>query len=98
MNTEMTSRRERRTSTATVLVTDGVKHQPLTGIKADSKAPFLPAHLVAVDLKAGAFRLSDLKRPQVAARARVVRDVLRGLHPGDRVLTRAGRVDDPVVL
>ena len=39
-----------------------VKHQPLAGVEADSKAPFLPAHLVAVDLKAGAFRLSDLKR------------------------------------
>ena len=44
-----------------------MQHQPLAGIEADAEAPFLPAHLVALDDEARAGRLDDFQRFHVIA-------------------------------
>jgi hypothetical protein len=44
-----------------------MERQPLAGVEADDEAPFLPAHLVAVDLEARPLRLGDLQRLDVGA-------------------------------
>ncbi len=53
--------------TALVLIADVVEDQAFADIEADAQAPFLPAHLVALDGEAWAFRLGYLQGLHVAA-------------------------------
>ena len=50
-----------------IVVCDGVQHQALVGIEADTERPPLPAHEVPVDVEARAVGLRDLDRLQVVA-------------------------------
>ena len=72
-----------------VLVADGGEHQSLQRVHADAQRPLLPAHEVALHLKARALGLGDLQWLQVRAQRPVVLGV---------VAPRRGRDgDDPVV-
>ena len=83
-----------------VLVANQVQDQPLARGEADPELPFLPAHLVAVDGEAGAFRLGDLHRLQILpGTVREMRRVRGVADPFGGVVTAARRErHHPVVL
>ena len=55
---------------ALILITNRVEYHPLPRRKPDPKLPFLPAHPVSLNLKAGAFRLGNVQGFNVIAKAR----------------------------